>query len=240
VRFLKFFIRLFISLIAALLVSCIDGQEEFWFEADGSGRADLTYTLPAAAAITQGGEAKIRERISGFLQNTPEIIASSHEVSAEGNRLRIRIQAQFNSAQKLSHRASAETLRSLPAAVAHLAGTVDVDIDGRNLEFTRIAKPGLAIPGSMFFPSARLDGHQLTYIMHLPSAAIESNATRIEDSGRTLIWNVPLAQAVRQPVVTRFKTTVPIPWHLVSSVVLPITLLGGFAAIKLRKSRHNH
>ena len=38
------------GLLAFLLVSCIEGEEEIWLKPDGSGRIQATYKMPTAVA----------------------------------------------------------------------------------------------------------------------------------------------------------------------------------------------
>ena len=38
-------------LLTLVLASCIDGKEEFWIEANGGGRAEITYDIPATAEL---------------------------------------------------------------------------------------------------------------------------------------------------------------------------------------------
>lgn len=223
--------------VAGLLSSCIDSREEYWLEAGGNGLAELTYSIPAAAAALHGGESGIREMIAVFLKKTPEISASSYQVVTEGNRLRVVVNATFDSALAMKEIVSGAALKTLPPAVSHLAGEITTDLSGRTIDFSRRISPSKALPGAAFLPKSQLEGHRMIYIMHLPSAPVESNATRVEDAGRTLVWDYPLTQAVKAPLITRFKMPVPIPWRLLAAIGIPSTLAAfGFIAIRRRKS----
>jgi hypothetical protein len=237
---LKTIARILIAACAALLSSCIDGREEYWLRADGGGRAEITYILPAAAASVHGGESGIREMIAAFLRDTPQITASSCEVATEGNRVRVKISVAFDSALAMKDALSGAAIKSLPSAASLLAGEVTADLHGQTLDFTRKINPSKAIPGAAFLPASQFEGHRLTYIMHLPDVPTESNATRTEDAGRTLIWDIPLARAVKSPPVTRFKILVPIPWRLVSAVAVPLSLACGFILFRIRKSKNRN
>lgn len=222
---------------ASCLVSCIDGREEIWLHADGSGRADFAYSLPAAAAGWHGGADGVRRMIEGFLHGTPEISASSCEVATEADRLVIRVRTSFDSAMALEQILHGPALAKLPASAADLAGQVTVQVHGLNLDFSRTIAPGKALPGSSLMPASRFEGRNLTYIMHLPQSATESNATRTEDAGRTLIWDFPLARAVENPVTTRFKTRIPIPAWLAVAGSLAAVLAAALGIHKLRRVR---
>lgn len=228
-----------LSATAIQLTSCIDSHEEYWLEADGGGRAEVTYTLPAAVARMHGGDSGIREIVTGFLHKTPEITSSGCEVVTRENRTCVTIRAAFDSALDLKDLASGQSIQSLPSAASHLAGQVRAGLSGRTLDFNRTITPSKALPGSAFLPASQFAGHRLVYIMHLPAAATDSNATRVEDSGRTLVWDIPLEQALGSPITTRFKMEIPVPWTLVTTIALPLSLAGGFAWVRLRKSRAN-
>ena len=235
-KYLNHAVRILLLAVTALLCSCIDSREEFWLQADGSGRAEITCTLPAAAARVQGGDAGIREMIATFLKNTPEITASSHEVTTDGNRTQLKIRVSFDSALDLMNVASGPAIRNLPSAASHLAGDVNAKFRGRTLELTRTIYPGKALPGAAFLPASQFEGYKFVTRLHLPAAATESNATRVENGGRTLVWETPLATAVHTPPSTRFKMDIPIPWKLVTAISLPLSLICGLAFFRLRKS----
>ncbi len=236
---LRFIFRLSVIVIAACFCSCIDSREEYWLEADGSGRAEITYHLPAAAAAVHGGESGLRELVAGFLKETPEIANSACDVIIEGKRVRIKINVAFDSALDLREIGNGAAMKTLPAAATYLAGEVTAGLRGRTLEYARKISTSKALPGAAFLSAAQLDGHRMTYIMHLPAAPIESNATRVENAGRTLVWDIPLSQALKSPVVTRFKMQIPIPWSLVSAIAIPLSGVACGAMLLRRRKLRN-
>lgn len=232
-------VRILTVITACLLVSCIDGREEIWLNADGSGRADVSYSLPAVAATFQGGEEGVRRLIGDFLKNTPAISTSNCEVFTEQDRLKIRVQATFDSALDLKEISKGAALEKLPSSANYLAGEMAVDVDGRSIGFSRIITPGKALPGAIFLPVSQFKDRNLTYIIHLPEAATESNATRVENAGRTLVWDYPLAAAIQNPVTLRFKADFPIPPWAIAALAALVLLLAYFTIrwkIRLRNS----
>jgi antibiotic biosynthesis monooxygenase (ABM) superfamily enzyme len=220
--------RVLAIVTACLLVSCIDGREEIWLNANGSGRADVSYTLPAAAARFQGGEAGIRRLIGDFIKATPGISSSSFEVTTTAERLKIHVLATFDSVLDFKAIAKDPALEKLPSSASHLAGEMTVNVQGRTIGFSRTVSPGKALPGAILLPVSQFTGRKLTYIIHLPEAATESNATRVENAGRTLVWDYPLAEAIQAPPILRFKANYPLPTRAIASVAAVVLLLAYF------------
>lgn len=228
----------FLTVIATLLlVSCIDGREEYWLNANGSGRADLTYSLPAAAASFQGGEAGVNRMLGDFLKNTPAITTSSHEVTTRDGRLTVHLLATFDSVLELRNISKGASLDKLPSSASGLTGSIDLGISGRTAALTRVIDAGKALPGSSFLPSSQFEGRGLTYIVHLPLAASESNATTVANAGRTLTWDFPLRQAIRGPQTIHFKAPVPVPAWLLGIAGAGILCSVGLASFALRRGR---
>lgn len=230
-------LRLLAVAIACVLTSCIDCHEEFWLAADGSGHADISYTLPAAAARFQGGETGVREMIGKFLADTTAIKSSNYQVTTEAGRLHIRVQAAFDSVMDFKQISTGESMSKLPSSAGNLTGKLEVTRNGRTVDLTRTICAGAALPGAIFMPTSNFEGHRLAYIIHLPVPAAESNATRIEDDGRTLVWDFPLAQAIKGPVATHFTVKVPVPVWMWASTGAASFLAGSFAFFFIRKMR---
>ncbi len=234
----RHFIRLLAIASACLLVSCIDGHEEIWLNADGSGHADVTYRIPSAAARFQGGESGLREMVGEFLKEAPGIKTSGYEVTSQDDRLNIHVQVAFDSALDLQEISKSDSIRNLPESATGLTGEIQVNVSGRSVVVERRIDLGKALPGSSLVPLSNWDGHGLTYIVHLPLAATESNASKVTDSGKTLEWNFPLAEAIKGPMTTRFVAPVPIPSWLIasaSSVALGMSFMA-FRVIRKKKT----
>lgn len=227
--------RLLVLVAVASLASCIDGREEIWLAADGSGRADVCYSFPASAAKLQGGADGVERIVDGFLKNTPALASSSYEVTTDAERVKVRIRASFKSALDLRDVTAGDSAGKLPSSAGNLAGKVKLALQGMSMDFCRTISPGSALPGCSFMPASQFANRQLTYIIHLPEAATDSNATRIDDAGRTLIWEFPLAQAILSPVTTRFKVPIPIPSWLVATSAAAVLIIAFLGIQKLRR-----
>jgi hypothetical protein len=229
--FPRFIMPWLAAIAACLLVSCIDGHEEVWMESNGSGRAEIAYSLPASAARFQGGAAGVHRMIGKFLAANPGISSFSHEVISVDDRLTVRVHVQFDSIFALQKMTAAGAIQALPSSASHLAGRTEMKIDGRTVEFKRTISPGLALPGAGFMPASMFEGRNLVYTIHLPMAPASSNATRTDDLGRTLIWEIPLTQAVQAPISTQFVAKIPIPRWLVG-VALSLVGLASYGVIR--------
>ena len=230
----RLILRWLAILITCLLTSCIDGREEYWFNAMGGGHAELTYSLPAAAADLSGGEASIREKIEAYLKDNEAFTSSSYTVTRMDSHLVATVKVEFRSVKDLKKLANRAKESDAPSSARHFMGDINLEVKGLLVDFTRKISPARAIPGALFLPRKELDGHRLLYIAHLPIQPLESNATRTEDAGRTLIWDIPLSQALRGPFLTHFKARIPLPRWLLPGL-FTLLLLAGLGIWKWRK-----
>lgn len=228
-------VRLLAVSATLLLASCIDGREEYWLNADGSGRMDVSYSCPAAAAMLHGGAEEVDKLISDFLQHIPQLKSPVLEVKTVSDRMNVRLTASFDSVLDLLKISKDESLKSLPNAASGLTGDTTLSIHGLNAEFSRTINCGEALPGSFFMPDSQFAGYQLTYIAHLPVVASASNATSVQDGGKTLVWDFPLTQAIRKPVTLSFKAPIPIPTWIVAITVVILVIASLLFVIALRK-----
>jgi len=233
-------LRLLVPLVCATLVSCIDCREEFWLAGDGSGRAHIRYSLPSSLALGCGGEPGLTKLLDEFIRQTPALINATRRVSCQGERMVVELQGSFLSALDLLAALrgdNALAAANLKSVVMPLIGQVDFQRHGLTVDLTRTVQPSKALPGAFFLPAAQFDGRRLEYIIHLPMVAQESNATRTEDGGRTLIWDQTLQEGLKNSVVIHFKGSVPVPWWLLAAAAAVPAALGWLGFIALRKRR---
>lgn len=240
-------IRRLIHLLACtgclLVLSCIDGHEEYWLDSDGGGRAAIRYEVPAAFAVSMGGTTGIEALLDRFIRETPTLTAATRSVSQRGDRLTVELQATFKSAVDLIAAVSGDSVL-VPAGseslLEPLIGKFEVLQHGLQVNFSRTVFPAKALPGSFFMPASQLEGRHLVYILHLPTAARESNATRTEASGRTLIWEQPFKGGAVKQLVIWFKADLPLPWRLIGCMVGGVAGLVGLALVAFRRLRRKH
>ncbi len=216
----------------AALVSCIDGREELWVNPDGSGRAELRYEIPQAAAVLRSRE-EIDVIVAAFLERNAAIFQErEHRVVRTEDGLAIEVAVEFDSAADLAHLDVSG--KNVPPVVRHLAGEFALERRGRTVEFERTVTVGRAIPGWRFMPRSQFENRRLIHIIHLPEPAETSNATRTDHEGRTLVWDHSLAEALREPVTTRFRAKIPLPRWLAGAGFALVALLAA-AAVSLRR-----
>jgi hypothetical protein len=229
--------RLLALLLTLVLASCIDGKEEFWIEANGSGRAEITYDIPATAAAFSGGENGIRSQIQKLLDDAPKLTTRQVLVHTQKDRIIVKINIAYDSALDLIEIKDGTAIQQVPKAAQHLLGTIDFRLSGRTVHLTRTINPGKAIPGTFFIPKSQFAGRSLTYITHLPVPTESSNATRTENNGKTLIWEFPLASALQNPIVTRYQVKMPIPWWLIAGLIGILASLAYLIRSLFRKAK---
>jgi hypothetical protein len=229
------FVRLLAGLACLALSACFDIREEVWIHRDGSGRAELNYTIPESALLLGGGAAGLEAKVRELVATQPKIRLDAVEVATDNDEASIVVKLSTDSMLSLLELQESEAFQQLPDAAANIAGNIVVQLKGLDVDFTRTVKVrealGLAVLAIGGEDRAK---RHLEYTIHLPKAAKESNATSTADGGKTLVWKATLGEALRKPVVTRFRAAMPIPWfvHLAAGL-----LLLGIVALVLRIRR---
>ena len=238
---LRRLLQLLVPAICAVLVSCIDGREEYWLAKDGSGRAEIRYEVPAAFATSMGGIRGVEEMLDRFVRETPTLSDVTRSVTRRGDRLTVEFKAAFGSVQDLIAAVSGESALT-PVGEASpldpLIGEFDIRQQGARVTFERTISPGRALPGSALLPSSQLKDRRLTYILHLPVAARQSNATDTADHGRTLIWEHPLESGTLRKFSIGFQADLPVPWRWIAvavGVICLLAMLGVLLALRRRR-----
>ncbi len=228
-----------LSLFAAafLVSSCLDSREEIWINADASGAARITVSLPASAALLHGGEKGVRKTIETYLEASPAFSSYALDMKTEAGRLIINVALTFDDALALSDLGSSPAAAALPSAGTGLLGKTEVQFTGLSVAFDRSVDLSTALPGAIFVPESQLAGHELTTILHLPLPATTHDATSTSDDGRTLVWEVPLATAFKGPITNRFTMPLPIPWLTISMVGVLVVMLAVGLIYYLRSRR---
>lgn len=233
------FPRVLAALAALASSACFDIREELHIHRDGSGRAALDYTVPASALRLAGGKAGVEEKVRALIASQPKLRLDAVTVEEAGpDEARIALRISTDSMLALLDMKESEAFRQLPSAAGKLAGDIDVRPRGLDLHFARTVDVGDALGlAALAIGREERAKRKLTYIVHLPRAASESNATAVADQGRTLIWEATLGEALRRPLVTRFRAPLPIPWYAHAGTLAVIAGLVGWGLRAIRRRR---
>jgi hypothetical protein len=229
------FARFLAGLACLALGACFDIREEIWIHRNGSGHARLDYTLPESALLLAGGTAGLEAKVRELVATQPEIRLDAVSVTIAGGEAKIAVALSTDSMLSLIELQESEAFQELPDAAGNIAGTVVVKLKGLDIDFTRTVKVREALGlASLAIGGEDRARRSLEYIVHLPKAPKESNATSTADGGKTLVWKSSLGDALKKPVVTRFRAALPIPWYAHAAAGL---LLAGIVALVLRVRR---
>ncbi len=212
-------------LIALIFPSCLDSHEEVWLNADASGAAKVTISIPLAATLIHGGEKGVKSMVVDFMEASPAFTTYTVETSTKKDQLQIDVSFTFKDALELTNINSGPAFDKLPSAARDMVGYTQIDFHGTDLNFHRKIDLTRTIPGSAFITKEQLKGHGLTTIIHLPKAAISHDAQSSADSGEVLTWSTPIERAFREPLNQSFTMPLPIPWLKIGSIALLIIIL---------------
>lgn len=232
-------LRVVAACASLALSACFDIREEIHVQRDGSGRAALDYTIPRSALLLGGGKEGMEGKIRELVASQPKLRLDTVKVTeAGGDEARIEVGISTDSMLSLLDLQESEAFKELPSAAGKLAGHIDFRLRGLDLHFARTVEVREALGlAALAIGGEERAKRKLTYIVHLPSAASESNATSVADGGRTLIWESTLGEALRGPLVTRFRAALPIPWYAHAAGAALVAGLAGWGLRVLRRRR---
>jgi hypothetical protein len=228
------FHRLLILAACLLLSACFDIREEVWIERNGAGRAELRYTVPESALLFNGGA----------IATQPSLMLDGVSVEVKDDRATVTVKVSTKSLLSLLDLKKSESFQNLSETTANIAGHFDVRLRWLDLDFSRSVQVKEALGlAALAIGAEERQNRRLTYIIHLPKAAKETNATQVTDDGKTLTWDYTLGEAMKKPVVTRFRATMPIPryaWAAAAGALLAVVGSAAWVTKKIRRlSRRN-
>lgn len=203
--------RILPALLAAFLcASCVDSREEIWLDPTGSGRAKITVTLPTSIITLRGGPDALRTMIGQLFSPIATVSDLRQDFSTLGSDSIIELSFRFASALSLLEELEKSTQNEkIPPALRHILGHARFQTKGLSFIAERRIDVPKAIPAARFLPASHTD-HRFVTILHLPIKATTHNATRTEDHGKTLIWEMPLSSALQAPHIQRVVIRPPI------------------------------
>ena len=241
--------RLFLALLSLLysfsLVSCIEGEEEIWLNADASGRIKFKGSFPLIALAQAGDLNKLVEQAKLADQNNDNIEIDHFRTHISGNKFHLEIELSFKNALKLEQALidcrdpATPEKKSIPEV---LIGKIDVQVRFPNLTYQRKIDPSSLIPKEATGPLTQnlLGDSKLTYILHLPEPVKAHNADFLSPDRRTLKWQIPVSALIAEPVEMNFESTVPNSTRYLFILIglLSLPILAIFIWFRFRKKKH--
>ena len=194
--------------LAALMIGCIEYEEELWLNYDGSGRAALKISLESSASQTgdSGGPSMNEDELLAKFRAVPGISVIHSESGREDDIEWVVVELAFDSVGALSR-------VNLEGDEVDFIGEIALRRDeSRNLVFTRTVRAGegeseanTAMIAGMF------KGFSWTYTAHFPGKIIESNASEENTDLETgmVKWKYSLAGLARGPQTMKVVFTAP-------------------------------
>jgi len=233
------FQQLLILAACLLLSACFDIHEEVWIAQDGSGRAELRYTVPETALRLNGGIAGTEKKIRDLITAQPTLSLDGISIDVKDDDATVTVWVSTKSVLSLRKLKKSEGFKSLSESTANIVGHFDVGLRWLDVDFARTVQVKEALGLASFaIGSDERRNRRLTYIVHLPKPAKENNATLVTDDGKTLTWDYTLGDAMRKPITTSFRAAIPIPpymWAAAAAVLVVIVGLAVWAAKKIRR-----
>ncbi len=222
------------GLLAFLLVSCIEGEEEIWLQTDGSGRIEATYRMPTAVAQKIGEPDELVRILKEAAARDPHVELTSVEHQARRDGITLKFSGTFDDLRKLASfpqrqlRDPEKPDKRVKAEV--LFGETNLKISRRGISYDRkvdiswllksspAAKPIVKIP-------ALLGKSSFRYTLNLPVPARESNATSRSGNGHRLEWTFPLKKHVEEPMHLTAEGDLPLPGTIWIILLTALVLL---------------
>lgn len=239
-RLMKWFLYGFLSILLVGLNSCIDGEEEVFLHADGSGKLKVKYQVPGMF-FTQAEADELVEIIEKEVGGNENLELLTNRVDTENGKKIIRIEVAAASVVELENmledhgdEGDGGSERSKTDKTLHtLMGDLKVKVSGLTAHVRRDVdlEQYLGERGTSF-----LRDSEFRYLVHLPKAAGHSNAHEVLNDGKTLKWVYKLRECGKKPISMEMQAPIPLPRWLYALVGGLVLLVVGVIFAFLRKS----
>lgn len=221
-----FFLSLLLAM-CALVCSCIDGEEEIFLNADGSGSVKVEYRVPALMISEEDARA-LEESINVGVVGNPHLELVTNEVVLDEGYRVIRIEVKSDNVMALKKQRGNKDPEVSSGLLNTIVGKITADVEGSSARIRRGVDLAPVLDGKG--SPAMLGESEFRYILHLPKAAKEHNAHEVSNEGKTLHWTYKLADTKSKPIELTVLAPLPIPWwvYLVAGI---LCLLIGVAII---------
>ncbi|MBT8043823.1 MAG: hypothetical protein KJO79_02635 [Verrucomicrobiae bacterium] len=235
-----------LGILAVLLNSCIDGEEEVFINADGSAKVKAVYRVPGILMNAQDSE-ELRTSITEEIARQKNLKLLTNRIDLEQGRRVLTIEIATDDVTALEGKLSDQTMGGNPSKadkILHaIIGKIVVNLDGLSAELTRNIDLKPLLDEYLGKNSASVLGEsEFRYTVHLPTAVERSNAHEVGNGGRTLKWTYLLRDSQKRPMKLNMVARVPIPWWVYVFAVLVLVALvwSAYAFCKKRISCIGH
>lgn len=216
-----------------MLASCIDGEEDIFLEADGSARLKVKYDLPGMMLSNQESDALValveqkvaEEEMLELIENRVEQVNGRKVIRIEiaADKVTELKQLMDKGADEGEKAEASKTNQILDV----LLGQAAVEVDGLDVRVQREVDLAPLLEQYLGSRGASLLGDsEFRYCVHLPEAALDSNAHETSAEGKTLRWKYKLKDCAREPIMMKMTAPIPVPWWVYMALIV-LFLLGG-------------
>ncbi len=197
-----------------LFTACVEGEEEVWIHADGSGKFTAHYSFPKSALHMLGNLDDFVEAIELIDKKEPGLKVTRVEHEFIDGKPHFYLEASFDDARDLlnvaerSETVLTDTTGADSTQIGAIAGDILFKMDGLTPTFSRSINIGELAPTVVAF----LGSSRFNYTFHLPAAVKETNAHETLNGGKTVKWSFLLREHASDPMVMDFRMSLPIPW----------------------------
>ena len=229
-----------------MLSSCIEGDEEIVIREDGSSHLKMRYQVPGMIFSAKDAKelVEILERELGhkdhltLVKNRVDLVRGQRVIQIEietepGVEFEGGIGGEASENQKDAESKSNKMLHAL-------VGDILTQRNGLSVEVVRRVNLQPLLDEYVGKNSTSMLGDsQFRYTVHLPKAALESNADEISADGKTLKWCYNLRETDQKPISMRLVAPIPLPWWVygVGGGVIVVVFSGVYWGVKKNRKK---
>lgn len=228
--------------LALLLSGCLEGEEEIWLAADGSGRFQASYKMPPAIMNSFGSAEGFVDTLKAAAERDKHVDLTQITHRRERGSVLVEFAGTFDDFRMLCTFPKRQ-LRDphhpdQPVQSEALFGTIDLKITPLKISYDRSIDLSAVLPKSIKRAPAILDDSTFRYILHLPVEASTSNAANFPDAAQRLEWTFLLKDYASKPM--KLHAEGRLPWPRGILLILPLLALLVPILIKHRRKKSDH
>jgi hypothetical protein len=227
-------------LLALLLVSCLEGEEEVWLERDGSGRLEATYKMPPLVFSRFGTPDTLVKTLKDAAARDPHVNFSHVAHRTDKGQAILELVGTFDDLRELASFPQRQ-LRDpkepdKPVKLEALFGDIHLDLSAGRFSFQRSVDLSSILPNTIKKAPGILDQSAFHYTLHLPAAVSDTNATTRSEEHQKLEWRFLLKEYVDKPMKLTAEGRIPRPSNLWFLGLLPLAILIAIFLFRTKRS----